>query len=98
MKSWIERGMKNEKLRRYHTFALEFWTKNRLFLRPQLSLKSKTNTNQQRIGYLPWKYPSKWTVPLLSTQLNMYPTCPSSLGLYVMEYYCICSLLKGWWI
>ena len=26
--------------------------KNRLFLRPQLSLKSKTNTNQQRIGCL----------------------------------------------
>ena len=50
---------------RYHTFALEFWTKNRLFLRPQLYLKSKTNTNHQRIGclVLPWNYPNKWTVP-----------------------------------
>ena len=27
-------------------FALKFWTKNRLFLRPQMSLKSKTNTNE----------------------------------------------------
>jgi len=27
-------------------------TKNRLFLRPQLSLKSKTITNQERIGCL----------------------------------------------
>ena len=33
-------------------FPLEFRTKNRLFLRPQLSLKSKTITNQQRIGCL----------------------------------------------
>ena len=31
---------------------LKFWTKNRLFLRSQLSLKSKTITNQQRIGCL----------------------------------------------
>ena len=37
---------------RYHTFALKLWTKNLLFLRPQLSLKSKTNTNQQQIGCL----------------------------------------------
>ena len=33
-------------------FALEFRTKNRLFLRPQLSLKSKTITNQEQIGCL----------------------------------------------
>ena len=45
------------------TFALEFWTKNRPFLRPQLSLKSKTNTNQQQISCL--VYPIKWTVPLI---------------------------------
>ena len=37
---------------RYHTFSLEFLTKNGLFLRPQLSLKSKTITNQQRMGCL----------------------------------------------
>ena len=37
---------------RNHPFAHEFWTKNRLFLRPQLSLKSKTITNQERIGCL----------------------------------------------
>ena len=33
-------------------FAVKFWTKNRLFLRPQLSLKSKTTTNQERRGCL----------------------------------------------
>ena len=48
---------------RDHFFALKFWTKNRLFLRPQLSLKSKTITSQERIGCL--VYPeitqiSKW--------------------------------------
>ena len=39
-------------IERDRPFALEFWTKNRLFLRPQLSLKSKTITNQERIGCL----------------------------------------------
>ena len=48
----------------FMTFALEFWTKNLLFLRPQLFLKSKTNTNQQRLFSLPWNHPNKWTVPL----------------------------------
>ena len=33
-------------------FPLQFWTKNRLFLRPQLSLKSKTIPNQERMGCL----------------------------------------------
>ena len=37
-------------IERDRPFALEFWTKNRLFLQPQLTLKSKTITNQQRIG------------------------------------------------
>ena len=39
-------------LERDRPFPLKFWTKNRLFLRPQLSLKSKTITNQERIGCL----------------------------------------------
>ena len=39
-------------IERDRPFALEFWTKNRLFLRPQFSLKSKTITNQERIGCL----------------------------------------------
>ena len=39
-------------LEREYPFALKFWTKNRLFLRLQLSFKSKTFTNQQRIGCL----------------------------------------------
>ena len=37
-------------IERDRPFPLKFWTKNRLFLRPQLSLESKTITNQQRIG------------------------------------------------
>ena len=39
-------------IERDRPFALEFWTRNRFFLRPQLSLKSKTITNQERIGCL----------------------------------------------
>jgi len=39
-------------IERYHTFPLEFLTKNRLFLWSQLSLESKTNSNQQQIGCL----------------------------------------------
>ena len=38
--------------KKVRSFALEFYTKNRLFLRPELSLKSKTYTNLQRIGCL----------------------------------------------
>ena len=37
---------------RDRSFQPKFLTKNRLFLRPQLSLKSKTITNQERIGCL----------------------------------------------
>ena len=52
-------------------FPLKFWTKNRLFLRPQMSLKSKTNTNQERIGCL-FYHEIKSTVPLntLSDKLD----------------------------
>ena len=32
--------------------SVKFGTKNRLFLRPQLSLKSKTITNHQQLGCL----------------------------------------------
>ena len=39
-------------LERDRFFQLKFWTKNWFFLRPQLSLKSKTITNKQRIGCL----------------------------------------------
>ena len=37
---------------RYHTFGMEFLMTDQLFLRTQLSLKSKTNTNVWIIGYL----------------------------------------------
>ena len=39
-------------IERDRPFPLKFWKKNRVFLRPQLSLKIKTITNQQRIGFL----------------------------------------------
>ena len=56
-------------IERDRPFPLKFWTKNRVFLRPQLSLKSKNITNQERIGCL--VYPeitqNKWTVPLSVT-------------------------------
>ena len=66
-------------MQRYHTFAFEFCMINRLFLRPQLSLKSKTSTNEYLIGYLvfslPSNYPNKWTVSLswkkVKTLLNL---------------------------
>ena len=46
----IEKKRQIVSIERDRPFALKFWTKNRLFLRPQLSLKTKTITNQQRIG------------------------------------------------
>jgi len=39
-------------IERDRPFPLKFWTKNRSFLRPQLSLKIKTITNQEQIGSL----------------------------------------------
>ena len=39
-------------IERDRPFLLKFCTKNGLFLRPQLFLKSKTITNQERIGCL----------------------------------------------
>ena len=54
-------------------FALKFWTKNRLFLRPKLSLKSKTKNQftANRLFSLPWNYPNKWTVPLKKRMLEV---------------------------
>ena len=54
-------------------FALKFWTKNRLFLRPKLSLKSKTKNQftANRLFSLPWNYPNKWTVPLKIRMLEV---------------------------
>ena len=39
-------------IERDRPFQLKFWTKNQLFLRPQVSLKSKSITNQEVIGCL----------------------------------------------
>ena len=65
-------------IERDRPFPFKFWAKNRLFLRPQLSLKSKTISNQERIRLfsLPWNYPNKWTVPLSLYPLSFFANTP----------------------